>query len=185
MIPDQSAAQLGATVFISDDVPRKEEQELMEALEELGFAGSAKEMPTVRSADMVEAIAVLMIPATAFLNALGASVATDAYDKFKRGLARVFRRHADSGDAGTGAGVGAGAGQPIVLKDVQTGLQILIGSDLPNEAYSALTSLHLEEFRVGPLHWDQMLRRWRSIADEALRASERFTVADAVVATDD
>ncbi len=55
----------------------------------------------------------------------------------------------------------------MVLQDTATGLQIVLDQALPDEGYQQLLNLDMSQFRLGPVHYDQVQRRWRSELDEA------------------
>ncbi|MFD0631261.1 hypothetical protein ACFQ9X_06065 [Catenulispora yoronensis] len=73
-------------------VPPGEEAELREALAEAGFDVFAQDLPKVRGAENLDAIALLMIPLHAFLTTAGEHLAADAYAHFKSGIRRLLRR---------------------------------------------------------------------------------------------
>jgi hypothetical protein len=145
------------TVLLDAAIPVGEEDELNEALAELGFTPTAKELPTVRGADSLNALALMIIPLHAFLTATGSRLAADAYPKFKNGIRRILNRQPQS----------VTQPQPLVVQDTATGIKIVMERDLPDEAYEALRKLDLSSFKQGPVDWDVTRKRWRSLTDEA------------------
>ena len=143
-------------VQLDPAIPPGEEAELREALAEAGFDMFARDMPKVRGADTINAVALLMIPLHAFLAATGSKLAAEAYPKFKAGIRRILNRQPAN----------AGVPAPLVVQDTTTGLKIVMERDLPDEAYEALQRLDLTTFRQGPIDWDRLRGRWRSLADE-------------------
>jgi hypothetical protein len=103
------------------------------------------------------------LPLQAFLSGLGNEAVTDAY----RGLKALVARIRPGGSRSARDDIGAGEAVPLVLQDPGTRLRIVLEADLPEEAYAQLTRLDLTAFRVGPLHYDRALGRWRSPLDEA------------------
>lgn len=113
------------------------------------------------------------------MSGLGNEAVTDAYRGLKALVTRIRPGASADADAGSGAvpsardgvgvGVGTDAGEavPLVLQDPGTRLRIVLEADLPEEAYAQLTRLDLTAFRIGPLHYDRALGRWRSPLDEA------------------
>jgi hypothetical protein len=145
------------TVLLDPAIPVGVEDELKEALADLGFLPTAKELPTVRSADTLNALALMMIPLHAFLSATGSKMAAEAYPKFKNGIRRILHKQPES----------LAQPQPLVVQDTATGIRIVMERDLPDEAYDALRNLDLAKFRKGPVDWDPLRKRWRSLVDEA------------------
>lgn len=144
-------------VQLDADVPDGEDAELREALAAAGFDVYAQDLPKVRGAENLDAMALLMIPLHAFLTTAGEHLAADAYARFKSGIRRLLRRPAK--DEAKPA--------PLIVQDTATGLKIVLERDLPDEAYEALRTLDLSAFRSGPVAWDHGHHRWRSIVDEA------------------
>lgn len=145
------------TVQLDAEVPVGEEDELKAALAAAGFGVTAKELPAVRGAEMLNAVALMMIPLHAFLAAAGSKAGAEVWPLFKAGIRRILHR----GPAGTAA-----AGRPLVVQDTVTGLKIVMDRDLPDEAYEALRGLDLSIFHQGPIDWDRSRHHWRSLADE-------------------
>jgi hypothetical protein len=145
------------TVLLDAAIPVGVEDELKEALAGLGFEPTARELPRVRSADTINALALLMIPLHAFLSASGSKLAAEAYPKFRNGIRRILNRQPRT----------AGQPQPLVVQDTATGIRIVLERDLPDEAYEELRKLDLSRFRQGPVDWDPTRHRWRSLTDEA------------------
>lgn len=150
-------AAVHVTVQLDAEVPIGEEDELKQALAAAGFAVTAKELPAVRGVEMLNAVALMMIPLHAFLSAAGSKAGAEAWPLFKTGVRRILHRK-DTGPAEPG--------RPLVVQDTVTGLKIVMDRDLPDEAYEALRSLDLTVFHQGPIDWDRSHRRWRSLADE-------------------
>jgi hypothetical protein len=145
------------TVLLDAAIPVGVEDELKQALSELGFVPTAKELPTVRGVDTLNAMALMMIPLHAFLSATGYKLAAEAYPKFKNGIRRILNRQSPT----------ATTPQPLVVQDTATGIRIVMERDLPDEAYEELRKIDLTKFRHGPVDWDPTRHRWRSLTDEA------------------
>jgi hypothetical protein len=145
------------TVQLDAAVPVGEEDELKQALAAAGFAVTAKELPAVRGVEMLNAVALMMIPLHAFLSAAGSKAGAEVWPLFKTGIRKILHRDL----------VGpASVGRPLVVQDTATGLKIVMDRDLPDEAYEALRTLDLTAFHQGPIDWDHSRGRWRSLADE-------------------
>lgn len=54
----------------------------------------------------------------------------------------------------------------VLLRDEETGIEVVLGPGLPDDAYRALVRLDLAAYSFGPLHYDAGSRRWRSLFDE-------------------
>lgn len=146
------------TVQLDAAVPVGEEDELTQALAAAGFAVTAKDLPAVRGVEMLNAVALMMIPLHAFLSAAGSKAGAEVWPLFKAGVRKILHR---SSLVPMGEG-----GRPLVVQDTVTGLKIVMDRDLPDEAYEALRALDLTVFHQGPIDWDRAHRRWRSLADE-------------------
>jgi len=94
---------------------------------------------------------VLILPAGAFLTALGAAAGKDAYDVLKRLVRDIWSvRKRFSGPQGH-----------VLLRDDDTRVEVILEPDLPDEAYKKLCSLDLSSFKTGPLRYDRQVGEWR------------------------
>ncbi|MFD9886011.1 hypothetical protein ACFWZT_31655 [Streptomyces alboflavus] len=153
-MPD--APPLRAELLLDQEAPEALGQDLTAALDGLGVR-TARVRRTVdhRGVGDLPWLVLVSLPLQAFLGGLGAEAVRDAYASFKG----VVRRAAGRGDGG--------APRPLVLQDDRSGLSVVLEPDLPAEAYEQLLGLDLTTFRMGPLHYDRRLGRWRSELDEA------------------
>lgn len=155
-MPD--ALPLRAELLLDQEAPEALGQDLVAALDGLGVrTARVRRAVDHRGAGDLPWLVLASLPLQAFLSGLGAEAVRDAYASFKG----VVRRGAGRTAAG------GGAPRPLVLQDARSGLSIVLEPDLPAEAYEQLLGIDLTEFRVGPLHYDRQLGRWRSELDEA------------------
>ncbi|WP_405662407.1 hypothetical protein [Streptomyces sp. RK9] len=156
-MPD--ALPLRAELLLDQEAPEALGQDLAATLDGLGVrTARVRRAVDHRGVGDLPWLALVSLPLQAFLGGLGAEAVRDAYASFKD----VVRRAAGRGAAGDG-----GAPRPLVLQDDRSGLSVVLEPDLPAEAYEQLLGLDLTKFRVGPLHYDRRLGRWRSELDEA------------------
>ncbi len=100
------------------------------------------------------------MPAKPFFEQLAKTFADDAYRRLKTLVGKVGTvLHRDK--------TFTGAPKILVLQDSTTGVQVILESDLPDEAHQQLLSSDLSTIRRGPLHYDRHNQRWRSELDEA------------------
>lgn len=146
-----------ADVLIDAEVPVDQERLLVDVLAQLGITARMRVVPARRGVGELSWIVLASLPLQAFLANLGTSFADEAY----QGLRSVVRRllHRDPATPGDQ--------RPMVLRDVATGLQVVLEPDLPDEAFHRLVGLDLSQFRLGPVHYDRHQGRWRSELDEA------------------
>ncbi|MEU6124437.1 hypothetical protein [Streptomyces sp. NPDC047123] len=157
-------APLPAELLLDREVPDDLCRELVAAFEGLG-APPVRVRRTMdhRGPADIPWIVLASLPLQAFLSGLGAEAVKDAYETFK-GVVRRITRPASPAPGTLGE---ARQARPMVLRDVATGLDVVLEPGLPAEAYEQLTALDLTVFAVGPLHYDRAQSRWRSVLDEA------------------
>jgi hypothetical protein len=150
-------------------LPEQDERLLLDVLSDCGAEGRVETVDVRRGDNATLAWVVLAaLPLQAFLSALGGKAAEDTYAKLRALTGRLARGHR-SREAAPAAGRQAPARSPapLILLDSDTGLQIVLEADLPADAYRELVAMDLSKFSIGPLHYDQARRRWRSERDEA------------------
>lgn len=110
--------------------------------------------------DAIEWLVLAALPLQAFLQNIGALTSADAYVALKslidRLLGRARRNHSEVQKV-----------PRIILQDANSGLQVMLESDLPEIAYRQLHQLNLAQFSSGPIHFDRGLGCWRADREEA------------------
>lgn len=119
----------------------------------LGFATERRTRHAHRGPDEITWLMLASLPLQAFLSGIGTEVVGDLYVKAKK-LATSGKKKADGR-------------VPLVLRDTESELKVILESDLPPEAIRQLTGLDLSAYRIGPLHYDRAVKKWRSELDEA------------------
>ena len=152
---------LTAEVLHDGRVTGDDEELILAALTECGVAAQVKTIPARRDAQTLSWLLLVSLPLQGFLSSMSQQVAEDAYRTFTRAVGRLLERHQRPADTP--------ARQPpvLILQDPATGLRIVLEPDLPAEAHTQLCALDLSRYRLGPLHYDRALHRWRSELDEA------------------
>ncbi|WP_326690811.1 hypothetical protein OIE63_29225 [Streptomyces sp. NBC_01795] len=168
-----------AELLVDREVTDEAAHALSAHFSDAGYAVTTRRVLEDRGLEELTWIVLAALPLQAFLSGLGNEAVTDAYRGLKALVTRIRPGASADADAGSGAvpsardgvgvGVGTDAGEavPLVLQDPGTRLRIVLEADLPEEAYAQLTRLDLTAFRIGPLHYDRALGRWRSPLDEA------------------
>ncbi|MGH3798224.1 MAG: hypothetical protein ACRDSP_25520 [Pseudonocardiaceae bacterium] len=147
---------LTAQVLVTTEVSPGQEQAIVDAFRALGVAAHIRVVPTRRGPDEMQWLMLATLPIQAMLSGVGAAVAENLGRSVKHLVGRVFRDR----DAAKSCR------QVLVLREADTGLQVVLEAGLPEEAYSALVALDLSAFEQGPVHYDLRRRRWRSELDE-------------------
>jgi hypothetical protein len=131
-------------IHVDENVAAEDEAALVSCLSALGLAPSApvRVQPPVR-ADVVWQVLVTL-PVTGFLTAIGTKLGTDAYQQLVVAARRLFSRRPE----------------PMVLRDLETGVAVVIERDLPDAAYLQLPTLDLSACR-GTVRYDRDAGRWR------------------------
>jgi hypothetical protein len=150
---------LEADVLVDSQVSADQEHLLVDAFGSLGVTARTRVVPPRRGVSELNWLVLVSLPLQAFLGSVGAKLADDAYGELKRLVGRLLHR-----DQPTSVGQ-----RPMVLRDVVTGVQVVLEPNLPDEGYRQLFGLDLSEFQVGPVHYDRQEGRWRSELDEARR----------------
>jgi hypothetical protein len=157
----QKDQPLEADVLVDAEVSVDQERLVVDALAELGVRARTRIVPTRRGVGDLSWVVLVSLPLQAFLTSLGTTLAEQAQQGLRDLVARLVRK-----DRTASAGHGQ---RPMVLRDVATGLQVVLEPDLPAEGYRQLLGLDLSQFQVGPVHYDRFQGRWRSELGEALR----------------
>lgn len=157
-----AAPPLAADILHDGRIGADEEKLIVAALTACGVAARVKVIPPRRDAQTLAWLVLISLPLQGFLSAVGEQAAAAAWDRFTLTIDRLLGRNRQSGDKP------AAPDPPVlVLQDPATGLRIILETDLPPEAHKQLCALDLSRYRLGPLHYDRAMRRWRSELDEA------------------
>jgi hypothetical protein len=148
---------LEADVLIDAEVPVDQERLLVDAFALLGVTARTRVVPTRRGVGELSWLVLVSLPLQAFLASVGTKLAEDAHQGLRALVGRLVHR-----DRSRPADQ-----RPMVLRDVATGLQIVLEPGLPDEGYRQLLDLDLSRFQLGPVHYDRHQGRWRSELDEA------------------
>ncbi len=139
---------IGVTVAIESEAPPGEIEALSELLSGFGVDAEVSASYHRRGVGDLPWVVLITVPGAVFLKLL----ATDAYNGAKSFIQRLYReRRARSGRSGS-----------VLLRDLDSGLMVLLEPDLPPEAYEQLGKLDLTRFVHGPLRYNLDLGAWRS-----------------------
>jgi hypothetical protein len=129
---------LEAHVLVDAELPAGQERLLVDVFDQLGVIAHTRVVPPRRGVAELNWLVLASLPLQAFLGTVGTKFADDAYRQLKALLGRLVH-----GDRFT-----PGGQRPMVLRDDDTGLELVLEPDLPDEGY-------------------RHQRRWRSERDEA------------------
>jgi hypothetical protein len=152
---------VSANILFAGRLSTPETVELTQAFTAVGVAPDLREVPPRRALEDIAWLALIALPLKPFYDQLAKDFATDAHRHLKTLTGKILHR----------AGKPTSSPQVLVLQDSATGVQVVLESDLPDEAFEQLLTFDLATIRRGPLHYDRHRRRWRSELDEANAAS--------------
>jgi hypothetical protein len=135
--------------------------EIVEELQAIGLTAELREVGPRRTVGEITWLALMAVPLQPLYEQLAKDFAADAYKRLKTLTGKILRQEV-SAPPNEGRKV-------LVLQDSDSGVQVALEADLPDEAYQQLLSFNLFTIRRGPLHYDRHRRRWRSELDEAER----------------
>jgi hypothetical protein len=150
---------LEADVLLDAEVPVDQERRLVHTFGLLGVTARTRIVPSRRGVGELNWLILVSLPLQTFLGSVGTKFAEDAYQGLKGLVGRLVHRDPPT----------PGDQRPMVLRDMATGLQVVLEPDLPDEGYRQLFGLDLSQFQLGPVHYDRHRGRWRSERDEAER----------------
>jgi hypothetical protein len=148
---------LSAELLLSSDITEQQTQDALTSFSQFGVVARTRRPLSYRGSAEVEWLILATLPLQAFLSGLGSEAVKDSYAGLKRLVGRLRSVS------------GPGANRvPLVLRDSNSELRIVLEPDLPARAYQHLLELDLGQYRAGPLHYDRAAQRWRSELDEAV-----------------
>ena len=151
--------RIPAELLLSRRLSATDEQDVIAFFEQFGTVSRHRRVRAHRGA-AIEWLVLAALPLQAFLQNLGTLSGGDAYGAFKNLIARLPHHEPHSRAE-------AKSVRPIILQDTDSGLQVMIESDLPEIAYRQLYQLNLAQFSSGPIHFDRNLGCWRADSEEA------------------
>jgi hypothetical protein len=154
---------LSTDVLVVGTLSTEEADRLRQAFGHLGLAAELREVPPRRSVGDFAWMLLAALPLKPFFDQLVHDAAADAYKGLKRLVGIVVRRHDQAPEHP----------KVLVLQDSSTGIQVVLESDLSDEAYEQLLKLDLGAIRRGPVHYDRHRCEWRSELDEADKSASR------------
>lgn len=147
---------LPVAVHVTADVSPEDVDQFLHNVRVIGLDPTLKAVPTRRGVSDLAWLVLLALPMKPFFEVLVQRFASDAYSQLKGLVGKVLHRQREPQDGG----------RALVLQDNTTGLQVVLESDLPLEAYQQLFLVNLSSIRRGPLHYDRSRREWRAELDE-------------------
>ncbi|MCA1672536.1 MAG: hypothetical protein LC799_10145 [Actinobacteria bacterium] len=144
------------TLHVASGVPQEVVEQFLDDIRVIGLDPVLKAVPARRGLSDIAWLVLLALPLKPFFEALVQNCAGDAYLQLKYLAGKVLNRQRESGDGG----------RVLVLQDNTTGLQIVLESELPLEAYQQLFLVNFSGISRGPLHYDRKRGQWRAELDE-------------------
>lgn len=150
----QPPRRITAELLLIRGLPASAEADVLEFFELFDTGGECRRAHSLRSPE-IEWLVLAALPLQAFLQNLGTLAVEDAYRAFKRliGSLRHHESHTRTSKEDKSS---------IVLEDINSGLQIVVESDLPEIAFRQLSDLDLAQFRTGRVRFDRALDCWRA-----------------------
>jgi hypothetical protein len=141
---------MGERWDVSVDVEASEEEvEAVDAaFRDVGLSVEVRASYVRKSVGLLPWIVLIVLPLKGFLEQLGREAATDTYAALKRLVARI--REARQGNEGS-----------IVVEDPESSTTLVIGEDLPDEAYIGLYKMDPEDYEGAYLLWDPDRGEWK------------------------
>jgi hypothetical protein len=146
-----SSASITADVLVRPGTSTVDEHDVVQALATIGVTATAQLAPTQRTLDGVGWLVLAVLPLQAFLSGLGSKLAEDVHHGLKDVVDRILHRSNPGRHE-----------RALVLQDRATGIQVVLESDLPTEAYRQLVTLDLSAFQGGPVRYDRNRNTWQS-----------------------
>jgi hypothetical protein len=153
------APRITTELLLDRQLSAADEWALIEFFRQFGDVSQPRRVLGHRS-PAIEWLVLAALPLQAFLQNLGTLTGGDAYTAFK-GLIDRFRHHEPTDHPEVNAV------PQMILQDANSGLQVVIQSDLPEIAYRQLHQLDLAQFGSGPIHFDRSLGCWRADLEKA------------------
>lgn len=144
------------TLHVASGVPQEVTEQFLDDIRVIGLDPVLKAVPARRGLSDIPWLVLLALPMKPFFEALVQNCAGDAYLQLKSLVGKVLHRQRESGNGS----------RVLVLQDNTTGLQVVLESELPLEAYQQLFQVNFSSIRRGPLHYDGKRGGWRAELDE-------------------
>jgi hypothetical protein len=147
---------LSANVLLAGTISSQETAELLLEFEAIGLSADLREVSPRRSIGEIAWLALVLVPLKPFFDQIAKDFTDDSYRHLKTLVGKILGRRTQPRKSP----------QVLVLQDSTTGIQVVLESDLPEQAYQQLFGFDLTTIRRGPLHYDRHHNRWRSELDE-------------------
>jgi hypothetical protein len=135
-------------VSIDREASEEEVDAVDAAFREAGLDAEVRASYGRKSLDLLPWIVLIALPLKGFLDAFGREAGQDAYAALKRLVTRI--REGRRGNKGT-----------IVVQSRESSTTLVLGDDLPDEAYAALFELDPKEYEGAYLLWDEDRGEWK------------------------
>jgi len=161
--------ELDADLFVSRLIGPEDLDEMEQAFRSVGLRPVTYQAPPRRSAEDLSWLVIAALPLSSFLTSLSAKLAEDSYKELRRLAGRVFGRRT--------------ASKPLtlVLEDRDTGTQVVLEPDLPEDGYRALLGADLTSHAGAKVRYDRDHGRWVGSNDREHVGSHRPAKGDQVL----
>lgn len=140
-----------ADVYVGAGEAAGAESLLVDSLAAFGFTVRVRVWPTSRAVGELHWLLLVALPLQAFLSGVG----EDLYRKLKEAVRGTLVRQREQDP-----------GRSVVLQDTETGVRILLGADLDEEAFARLGALDWSRLRHVTLRYDATEARWSAVPEE-------------------
>jgi hypothetical protein len=139
---------LDAHLLVDRRLSPDELEDIEQAFRAAGLRPTVYRAPARRGPEELNWLVIAAIPLSSFLTTMGTKLAEDSYKELRRLAHRVF---------GT-----APASKPstLVLEDQDTGTQVVLELDLPDNGYRALFKADLDSHSGDRMRYDRTQERW-------------------------
>jgi hypothetical protein len=160
---------LDADLFVSRLIGPEDLDEMEQAFRSVGLRPVTYQAPPRRSAEDLSWLVIAALPLSSFLTSLSATLAEDSYKELRRLARRVFGRGSKP--------------LTLVLEDRDTGTQVILEPDLPEDGYRALLGADLTSYAGAKVRYDRGHGRWVGSDDWEPVGSHRPKVSQVLTDT--
>ena len=138
-------------VLLDSSAPAEDVAAVREAFNDAGLTATVRPSCERKGIGDFPWIVMVSVPLTAFLTAFAAAAGKDAYGRLKKLVSTIWAKRTKT----------SGSSCNFTIVDSKSGVWVLLDSDIPSDAYSALAKLDLDSLQgPGVLKYDKDEKRW-------------------------
>jgi hypothetical protein len=135
---------LAAEVLFVERLSDEEADDLTREFESIGLRAELREVPPRRSLSDIAWLALLALPLKPFFEQLAKDSASDVHKGLRSIVGKILQRRHNQP---------ATVPRVLLLQDSASGVQIVLETDLGDDAYRQLLAMDLSRISRGPLHY--------------------------------